>query len=130
MRGVWNPASLTCLGVVMEPAAPRASPGSVSCRPVIPGSEGTFAPPAVPWDETVPDGLSAGGGAPSSANGRGWRRHTGERGGCLRVCLIVSGSQPSLAVGAPVPTSVTLTVVSSVNPLPSDQPLELHFGLW
>lgn len=62
MRGVWNPASLTCLGVVMEPAAPRASPGSVSCRPVIPGSEGTFAPPAVPWDETVPDGLSAGGG--------------------------------------------------------------------
>lgn len=46
----------------MEPAAPRASPGSVSCRPVIPGSEGTFAPPAVPWDETVPDGLSAGGG--------------------------------------------------------------------
>lgn len=114
----------------MEPAAPSARPGSVSYQPVIPGSEVTFVPPAVPWDENVPDGLSAGGGSTVVREREGLVPSHQRAWWVFASCLILFGSQPSLAVGAPIPTSVTLTVVSSVNPLPSDQPLELHFGLW
>lgn len=36
-------------------------------------------------------------------------------------------SQSNLAVGHCIPTSVTLMLISSDNPLPSDQPLKFYF---
>lgn len=85
---------------------------------------------SVNWDKNILlDGPSAG--------GRKYPLYVKGLGRCLAqdetlvdVCifyLILFLSQSNLAVEGRIPTLVTLMLISSDNPLPSDQPLKSYF---